>query len=131
MANVSKYPLLMLVVFVILFGSASVLKSFGIFANQVRATEVMIGGDIYLHFIASFFLGQLCWLTTQRTSHFRLSIPTLTVLVLVVLDESLQYLIPSRQFSWLDMTVNVFGVLLGTSFCSAIATLRSKTKAIH
>ncbi|WP_368664806.1 VanZ family protein [Grimontia celer] len=91
----------------------------------------MIGGDIYLHFIASFFLGQLCWLTTQRTSHFRLSIPTLTVLVLVVLDESLQYLIPSRQFSWLDMTVNVFGVLLGTSFCSAIATLRSKTKAIH
>ncbi|PKF50999.1 VanZ family protein [Enterovibrio nigricans] len=74
----------------------------------------------------SFILGTLCRLTTQRKSSFGLPPATLFVLVLVVLDESIQSLIPSRQFSWLDMAVNVFGALAGTYFCSVIAMIWSK-----
>ncbi|MDD1782382.1 VanZ family protein [Enterovibrio sp. ZSDZ35] len=131
MSNVSKGPLFALVVFVTLLGCASVLKSAGILAEQIRATEVLMGGDIYLHLCGSFILGMLCRLTTQRKICFGLPPATLFVLVLVVLDESLQSLIPSRQFSWLDMAVNVVGVLFGTYFCSVIAIAWSKNKATH
>lgn len=91
----------------------------------------MFGGAIYLHMVGSFTLGVLCRLASSKGIILGLPVTTLFVLFLVVLDESLQAQIPSRQFSLLDMTVNVFGVLLGTYFCSAIATFRSKTKAIH
>ena len=128
MAKVSKVPLSILVVFVVLFGSASVLKSVGILGDQVRATEVMIGGAIYLHLCGSFILGMLCRLTTEENVFLRLPSTTLFVLMLLVTDESLQSLIPSRQFSWLDMTVNVVGVLAGTYFCSVIAIALSKNK---
>ncbi|MDD1792977.1 VanZ family protein [Enterovibrio sp. ZSDZ42] len=131
MANVSKVPLSILVVFVVIFGSASVLKSADILGDQVREAEIMIGGAIYLHLCGSFFLGILCRLTSKSNRCFGLPLPTLFVLMLLVADESLQSLIPSRQFSWLDMTVNVFGLLSGTFFCSAIATVHSKTKAFR
>ncbi len=91
----------------------------------------MFGGAIYLHMVGSFTLGVLCRLASSKGIILGLPVTTLFVLFLVVLDESLQAQIPSRQFSWLDMTVNVFGLLLGTYFCSVIATFRSKTKAIH
>ncbi|WP_028024947.1 VanZ family protein [Enterovibrio calviensis] len=129
MANVSKGPFITLFFFVLLFGSASVLKSADILGDQVREAEIMMGGAIYLHLCGSFFLGILCRLTSRSSRCFGLPLPALFVLILVVLDESIQSLIPSRQFSWLDMTVNVFGVLSGTYFCSVIAMAWSKTKA--
>ncbi|MGF1766059.1 VanZ family protein [Enterovibrio makurazakiensis] len=131
MANISKGPFLTLIFLVLLFGSASTLKSFGILGNQVRATELMVGGAIYLHLCGALLLGMLCRLTTQRNLCLGLPFTTLFVLALVALDESIQSLIPSRHFSWLDMTVNVLGVLSGTFFCSAIATVHSKTKAFR
>ncbi|MBV7299596.1 hypothetical protein [Enterovibrio paralichthyis] len=131
MHSVQKVPFFILVAMLSLLGAASVLKSTGIFSIHVRETELMVGGAIYLHMVGSFTLGMLCRLASSKGIVLGLPSTALFVLLLVVLDESLQSQIPSRQFSWLDMTVNVFGVLLGTYFCSAIATVRLKTKANH
>ncbi|KKD59387.1 hypothetical protein RN22_15835 [Grimontia sp. AD028] len=131
MYSVHKAPFFILIAMLSFLGGASVLKSAGIWGNHIKATELMIGGAIYLHMFGSVALGILCRLASSKGIILGLPVTTLFVLILVVLDESLQSQIPSRQFSWLDMIVNVFGVLLGTYFCSLIATLQSKAKAIH
>ncbi|MGR5130763.1 VanZ family protein [Vibrio alfacsensis] len=120
MDNVAKMPLVILVVSVFAFGSASVLKSSNILAEEIRSIEVAMGGSLYLHLCASFFLGGLCRLVTQKNLWLALPPTTLSVLALIMLDEGMQQLFPSRHFSWLDMLANIIGVLSGTYFVNAI-----------
>lgn len=120
MDNVAKAPLVILIVSVFAFGSASILKSSNILAEEIRSIELIMGGSIYLHLCASFFLGGLCRLVTQKNLWLALPPTTLIVLTLIMLDECMQQLIPARHFSWLDMLANIIGVLSGTYFVNAI-----------
>ena len=120
MNKIAKIPSIILIASILLFGNASILKSSGILSNEIRAVEVAVNGDIYLHLFASLILGFFCRLATKRNLFLGLPSTTIFVLLLVILDESIQFFIPSREFSWLDMQVNVLGVLFGTYFINLI-----------
>lgn len=130
MGKIAKLPFTILIASVLLFGSASIFKSSGILGNEIRTVEIAIHGAIYLHLLASLLLGIFCRLATKQNLCLALPPTTVFVLLLVILDESIQFFIPSRQFSWLDMQVNVFGVLLGTYFTNAVLWHNSKRKAL-
>ncbi|RYU67909.1 hypothetical protein ERW51_10820 [Aliivibrio finisterrensis] len=130
MGKIAKMPFTILIASVLLFGSASIFKSSGILGNEIRTVEIAIHGAIYLHLFASLLLGIFCRLATKQNLCLALPPTTVFVLLLVILDESIQFFIPSRQFSWLDMQVNVFGVLLGTYFTHAVLWHKSKRKAL-
>ncbi|MDD9156060.1 VanZ family protein [Aliivibrio sp. S4TY2] len=130
MGKIAKMPFTILITSVLLFGSASIFKSSGILGNEIRTVEIAIHGAIYLHLFASLLLGIFCRLATKQNLCLALPPTTVFVLLLVILDESIQFFIPSRQFSWLDMQVNVFGVLLGTYFTNAVLWHNSKRKAL-
>lgn len=116
----------MLLIF--LFGSASIFKSSGILGNEIHSVEIAINGAIYLHLCASLLLGAFCRLATKHNICLGLPPTTILLVLLVIIDESLQFFIPLRQFSWLDMLVNVFGVLAGTYTINVILRLRSNIK---
>ncbi|WP_295891646.1 hypothetical protein [uncultured Vibrio sp.] len=107
-----------------LLGGASVSKSIGIFSHKIREIELAIGGAIYLHMVGAFTLGALAFLSSSRQTTFGISRNSFIVLCLIVLDESLQFHFPNRQFSWLDMTVNVCAVLSGNYFVWLISKVR-------
>ena len=103
MGKIAKMPFTILIASVLLFGSASIFKSSGILGNEIRTVEIAIHGAIYLHLFASLLLGICCRLATKQNLCLALPPTTVFVLLLVILDESIQFFIPSRQFSWLDM----------------------------
>ncbi|WP_143698139.1 VanZ family protein [Vibrio sp. qd031] len=114
--------LLLLVFCVIAAGGASALKSIGANVSLIKHVEHTLGGAIFLHAIIALFLGIVAQLTSPyswRKLPVGLSMSVLPILVLVTLDESLQYFIPARHFAWLDMAVNIAGVLSG-ALCVAL-----------
>lgn len=131
MSKIDKVPFIILVMSVVLFGSASILKSSGILGSEIRSVEVAIHGAIYLHLFASLLLGCFCRLATKHNLYLGIPPTTLFVILLVVVDESMQFFIPSRQFSWLDMQVNVFGVLMGTYFINALFWVSLKLQPLR
>jgi glycopeptide antibiotics resistance protein len=107
---------------VIAAGSASALKSIGANVTLLKHIEQALGGAIFLHAIIALFLGIVAQLTSPyswRKLPLGLSISVLPILALVTVDECLQYFIASRHFAWLDMAVNVVGVLCG-ALCVAL-----------
>ncbi|MEZ9233747.1 hypothetical protein AB4259_22060 [Vibrio amylolyticus] len=110
---------------ILLLGSASVFKSAGLFNHSIRQVELALGGAVYLHLIGAVVLGFIAHLSSCRTFLFGISLNAVLLMILVVIDESLQYVIPARHFSWLDMSVNVIGVLAGNYF--AFFFLRKST----
>jgi len=128
--KIAKIPFIILIASVLLFGGASALKSSGILGDQIRAIEVTMHGAIYLHLCASLLLGIFCRLATRHNLCLGLPVTSIFVLLLVIIDESLQFFIPLRQFSWLDMLVNVCGILAGTYIINVILRLRSNIKLL-
>lgn len=125
MGKIDKTPFIILMLLVFLFGSASIFKSSGILGNKIHSVEIAINGAIYLHLFASLLLGTFCRLATKHNICLGLPPTTILLVLLVTIDESLQFFIPLRQFSWLDMLVNIFGVLTGTYIMNMILRLRS------
>ncbi|MGR5483271.1 VanZ family protein [Vibrio sp. PID17_43] len=123
MDRISKVPLIILIVSIFVFGGASVFKSSGLFFEQIRTIETTIGGSIYLHLCASFFMGGFCRLVTKKNLLFALPPTTLVAFALVMIDELLQLFIASRGFSWMDILANLLGVLLGTYFVNIIMSV--------
>ncbi|MBM7036965.1 VanZ family protein [Vibrio ulleungensis] len=103
-------------------GSASVLRSIGANVALIKHAEQVLGDSIFLHAIIAVSLGlvaQLTSLKAWRSLPLGLTTSILPILFLVTLDESLQHFIPTRNFAWLDMVVNVVGVLTG-ALCVAL-----------
>ena len=98
-------------------GLTSLAKTLGVLNTQILTLEYNVGGDHILHFSLSFFISYFSfWILPSSLKYKPLSIvnwPTLLLLFLVSIDEGLQYLFPTRQFSWLDMGANWSGVLFG------------------
>jgi polysaccharide biosynthesis protein VpsQ len=107
-------------IFLILVGAGgltSLLKSMGIFAQQIAFTEYYVGGDKHLHLMVSTTLSfASVWCTPPQLRKFfagLFGLPTLLLLILVISDETSQYFLPRREFSLLDMSVNITGVISG------------------
>lgn len=116
-------------IFLLLFtvcGLASVFKSSGILAEQIRQIEWSVGGDKHLHFMVSFTLAMAsAWVTPTRLRWLAglCGWPSLILLAAVVIDECSQYYLPRRQFSFADMAVNISGVTSGVLFYTLIRKL--------
>ncbi|WP_117232508.1 VanZ family protein [Vibrio maerlii] len=109
---------LILLVLVLAGGLASMAKTFGVYGNLVRETELFLGGDWALHAVLSTCLGLVAsWATPPQWLNrpfFMVSPITLVILAMVILDESLQAFSPLREFSFEDMSINIAGVWFGT-----------------
>jgi polysaccharide biosynthesis protein VpsQ len=97
-------------------GLTSLLKSMGIFAQQIAFTEYYVGGDKHLHLLVSTTLSfASVWCTPPLRKFFAglFGLPTFLLLILVISDEISQYFLPRREFSLFDMSVNITGVISG------------------
>ena len=105
----------------VLFGGlASLAKSFNYHSSVVYEVEALLGGAWSLHAILAISLGFVAhWATPRhyfRNAAFRIP-PLLTIILLAVIaDEVLQAFIPRREFSILDLMINISGLFLGAFF---------------
>ncbi|MGF1755963.1 VanZ family protein [Vibrio makurazakiensis] len=108
---------LVLLLIVLAGGLASMAKTFGVYGNLVRETELLLGGDWALHALLSSCLGLVAsWATPPVWLHrpiYLLSPITLVILTMVMTDEILQAFSSLREFSVCDMVINIIGVLFG------------------
>jgi VanZ family protein len=120
MLSVELYSRFKLSIFLLLVGVgglASLLKSMGVFAQQIASTELFVGGDKPLHLMVSTALSVAsCTAPNRRLlGGGTFGWPTLFLLILVISDETSQYFLPRREFSFLDMSVNLTGVAVGVA----------------
>jgi VanZ family protein len=122
MLSVDRYSRFKLSIFLLLVGVgglASLLKSMGVFSQQIALTEFFVGGDKPLHLMVSTALSVASvWCTAPNRRLFgrgAFGWPTLLLLILVISDETSQYFLPRREFSFLDMSVNLTGVVVGVA----------------
>ncbi|RKF13221.1 hypothetical protein DBZ36_19375 [Alginatibacterium sediminis] len=77
-----------------------------------------IGGAWVLHLVLSFTISLLLMLSVPpRWFHMRwckLSYVQWFLLFAFCFDEGAQYWIPSRYFSWLDLAINISGLVIAT-----------------
>ncbi|HAS63618.1 MAG TPA: VanZ family protein [Vibrio sp.] len=98
-------------------GAASLAKSFNYHGNVVSQVEFLLGGAWVLHGIVAFSLGFVAhWATPRyyfRNIGFRVPPLLMLILVAVIIDEALQAFIPRREFSTVDLSINISGLMLG------------------
>ncbi|RTZ18665.1 VanZ family protein [Vibrio penaeicida] len=90
-----------------LVGSLSILQSIGLLSGDLR--YAIQHYDLAFHFSFAFILGFTATLASKVTRKPLLSL----LLLLMLIDEFSQIWIPSRQFSWVDLSCNIFGCLGG------------------
>jgi len=117
--------------FLILFtvcGTTSVLKSAGILSHQISELEWSVGGDKHLHFLIASTLGFVSvWMTPKNNRKiFGLcGFVTLFLYLAVITDEFSQYYLPRREFSFLDMAMDVSGVSFGVIVYALLSWFRA------
>lgn len=98
-------------------GIASMAKSFNVYGDSVRSVEDIVGGAWVLHVVIASLLGFVAaWTTPNRQSNSPFSPLVVFMALLVATDELLQYVNPARQFSIVDMMINVTCITLGSTF---------------
>ncbi|MBA5761552.1 VanZ family protein [Vibrio sp. 404] len=102
---------------VLIGGTASLAKSLNYHGNVVHQVETLLGGAWVLHVVLSISLGFVAhWATPRyyfRNTHFRFPPLLVVILVAVIVDEVLQAFIPRREFSIIDLAINISGLMLG------------------
>lgn|GEM_PF-3448157 len=118
----SKYTLL--ITLSLIGGGASVCKSLGIGLDTLHSIEKALGNSIYLHAIVAISLGAAGQLSSERRIINKAFVNPIIIpiILMVILDESLQLYSSSRHFSWLDMSANVAGVLFGALSAQLLIT---------
>ncbi|WP_194436496.1 VanZ family protein [Vibrio fluminensis] len=110
-----RLPFLCLLV--LIGASASLTKSFSLHGGVVSQFEVTMGGDWVLHALMAFALGWTAnWatpITYFRYYGFRVTPLLVMMLLFVSADEILQAFVPTREFSWLDLIINIAGLIVG------------------
>ncbi|MDV7102871.1 VanZ family protein [Vibrio sp. TH_r3] len=100
-------------------------KSTGLFADDIKSFENWLGGDQYLHFIVATIVGFLAlWSTKANQKKWLFNLvgwQSIAVLCLVISDEIMQYFIPSRDYSLVDLSINTAGVALGSGIAIMIS----------
>nr|WP_171758076.1 VanZ family protein [Vibrio sp. RE86] len=92
-------------------------KSFDIYGDVIRSLETSLGGAWVLHTVIALSLGFLAAWSAPKyyysQSKLRLSLWVWVLLLMVVADEVLQAFNPLRQFSFVDLGINISCVLTG------------------
>jgi len=92
-------------------------KSWDIYGDAVRSIEVSVGGAWVLHTVIATVLGFVAAWATPKAYYAQSSIPVspwvLLLVLMVTTDELLQAFNPLREFSLLDMSINVICVVMG------------------
>ncbi|MCE2595108.1 VanZ family protein [Motilimonas cestriensis] len=95
------------------------MKSVGIGVEYIRWLELAVGGDKVVHFFFGFIImltvqwgGFVCQSTRQRYANWPSILTALVVLLLYLLDESLQAVLPLRQFDLDDFALSAAGGIL-------------------
>lgn len=108
-------------------GCASLAKTLGWFSGWMSQVETRVGGDIVMHLTVATLLGiAACWAglddktsLSERPKRLFVSRRQFALLalslLLVSLDEGLQYFAPTRTFSLSDWLANVCGLTLGVA----------------
>ncbi|MDG3088247.1 VanZ family protein [Vibrio hannami] len=111
-------------------GGASLAKSSGLFLPQIGFAEVYVGGHQYLHLIVALTLSFVAvWSTLPEERKFifgSFGWPTIALLLLVAVDELLQYFLPSRHFSLIDLSINILSVLSGVFIYKILSLISEK-----
>lgn len=117
-------------------GLASLAKTFELFSGFIIDLEVQVGGDMVLHLIVAIFLGfSACWsgqdvtpVDSDRKADLTFNVASvfgglgfnrhqalliMLSMVLVSVDEALQYFVPTRTFSPQDWFANMIGLTVG------------------
>lgn len=110
--------LLLLMLVVVAGGAASLAKSLDWYAYAILDVEKWLGGSWVLHLCVATTLGYVSsWATPKR--HYQHSSLPLSpwiwlLLSLVTIDEFSQMFNSNRDFSLLDLSINIGGVLAGS-----------------
>ena len=112
--------LIILFSLIFLGGLASLAKSLDIYGDSVRSFEVTVGGAWVLHTVIASLLGFVAAWSTPKPYYYQwnnlpISPWVIIMIVMVVTDEMTQAFNPLRQFSMLDMSINVACVLTGAT----------------
>lgn len=109
-------------------GMASMAKSFDIYGYAVVNVEHQVGGDRMLHMIVSTALGFVAaWATPKRfyqTAKVPVSPWVWLLLFAVSIDEFSQAYFPLREFSLVDLAINLCGVSVGSVIYLVYASMR-------
>lgn len=129
-----KNRLPVFVVLLLLGGGASIAKSSGFFLPQIGFAEYFVGGHQYLHLIVATVLSFLAvWSTSPKAKKFLFNSvgwPSILLLILVITDELLQFYLPSRHYSLIDMSINVFGIIAGIFIYTFVSLIKEKIKVL-
>lgn len=92
-------------------------KSLDIYGDVVRSIEVSVGGAWVLHTVIATTLGFVAAWSTPQSYYEQSRIPispwVLLLVLMVTIDETLQAFNPLREFSFLDMSINITCVVTG------------------
>ena len=98
--------------------SASLAKSLDIYGHAVDGVVYLVGGDKVLHSIVAVTLGFVASWATPKSYYQYSSIPFSPwvglLLVAVSIDEFSQAYFPTRSFSWIELGINLTGVMMGS-----------------
>tara|TARA_Y100000296_G_scaffold48185_1_gene55210 strand:- start:4724 stop:5140 length:417 start_codon:yes stop_codon:yes gene_type:complete len=105
------------------------LKSAGLFLPHIYDLEQWMGGDKWMHLKFSAILSILACFASERVLDLaafrRMLVVLLSLMLALAIDESLQYLLVSRRFEFLDYAYGLSGVVSGISLYALILAARS------
>lgn len=120
--------LFLLAVVIGIGGMASLAKSFDFYGHAVIDVEHLVGGDRVLHMIVSTTLGFVAAWATPKSFYQYSKVPispwVWLLLVAVSIDEFSQAYFPLREFSLVDLAINLSGVTMGSLTYLLYATIR-------
>ena len=122
---------LVLIVYLLLLVLMSTFKSLEIFIPQIHALEHWFGGDKVMHFVLAALLSLLACFASEQVFRLKTSKRILTILATLsaclLLDELLQYQVPSRKFDLLDLAAGYSGLLTGSALYLLLVFYRNRS----
>ena len=122
---------LVFIVYLLFLVLMSTFKSLEIFIPQIHALEHWFGGDKVMHFVLAALLSLLACFASEQVFRLKTSKRILTILATLsaclLLDELLQYQVPSRKFDLMDLAAGYSGLLAGSVIYLLIGFVRKPT----
>ena len=122
---------LVFILYLLLLVLMSTFKSLEIFIPQIHALEQWFGGDKAMHFALAALLSLLACFASEQVFRLKKTKRILTILATLgaclLLDELLQYQVPSRKFDLMDLAAGYSGLLAGSVIYLLIGFARKPT----
>ena len=126
--TIARYSFILVLLLTV---SLSLWKSSDIDHSVYQSMENYVGGSSTLHFTFSLLIGFLAvfnfpkWVKATKTDMFGIRL-LIVLLCIVSLEEFSQLFIPSRSFSFEDLSTNWIGIISGYFFAQFIKTFSNQ-----